>query len=363
MTMRDKVTSRERVNLALRRQEADRIPRAESFWPETLPAWQQEGMPYGQSPDELFDYDIVQAGWVESRAFPGFEEIIREDAESVVRRDGNAAILRYWKHHSGTPEHIGFEVDGPDAWPRLRDGFRDIPIGQRVDLCSTVRAMHKARSRQRWFCWGGVECFEMAKDILGHEGMCVAAIEEPGWLQEIFETLADMAVRALDYLEANGVVYDGGWIYGDVAYNHGPFFSPAMYRALVLPAQKKQVAWFKQRGLPVIYHTDGDFRPLLPMLLELGVDCLQPLEAKANIDVRALKPAYGDRLAFMGNIDVTKLLTNDRAVIEEEVAHKIPMAMRGGGYIYHSDHSIPPGVTWSSYLYLMQLVDFYGRYA
>ena len=141
MTMRDNVTSREHVNLALRRQEADRIPRAESFWPETLPAWQQEGMPYGQSPDELFDYDIVQAGWVESRAFPGFEEIIREDAESVVRRDGNAAILRYWKHHSGTPEHIGFEVDGPDAWPRLRDGFRDIPIGQRVDLCSTVRAM------------------------------------------------------------------------------------------------------------------------------------------------------------------------------------------------------------------------------
>ena len=115
--------------------------------------------------------------------------------------------------------------------------------------------------------------------------------------------------------------------------------------------------------MPVIYHTDGDIRPLIPSLLEAGIDCLQPLEAKANVDMRELKPLYGDRLCFMGNIDIMKLITNDMEIIEAEVAAKIPLAMKGGGYIYHSDHSISPGVTWETYVQLMKLVDKYGTYA
>jgi uroporphyrinogen decarboxylase len=114
--------------------------------------------------------------------------------------------------------------------------------------------------------------------------------------------------------------------------------------------------------MPVIYHTDGDFRPILPSLIEIGVDCFQPLEAKAHMDLRELKPKYGDKVALMGNIDVMVLITNDRDKIEAEVAGKIPMAKKAGGYIYHSDHSIPPMVTWETYQFLMSLVERYGNY-
>ena len=48
--------------------------------------------------------------------------------------------------------------------------------------------------------------------------------------------------------------------------------------------------------------------------------------------------------------------------IEAEVAAKLPIAKAGGGYIYHSDHSIAPGVRWESYQFLMELVDRYGSY-
>ena len=98
-------------------------------------------------------------------------------------------------------------------------------------------------------------------------------------------------------------------------------------------------------------------------LIDAGVDCFQPLEAKAHMDIRELKPQYGARVSWMGNIDVMVLITNDRARIEAEVVSKLPIAKAGGGYIYHSDHSIAPGVRWESYQFLMELLDHYGSYA
>ncbi|HXG24978.1 MAG TPA: uroporphyrinogen decarboxylase family protein [Chthonomonadales bacterium] len=356
------MTSRERMNLALKHQEADRIPRTDSFWGETLHQWRQQGLEYGVDVGQLFDFDVVGAGWVHHDARPGFQRILEETEEWRIRMDGNGAILRYWRHKSGTPEHIGFTVNSPDTWRQLKAELLSVPIEVRVEAYPVLAAMHRARAEERWFCWAGVECFEVAKDVLGHEQLCIAMAEEPDWARDVFETETDIAVRALDFLERCGVKFDGAWIFGDIAYNHGPFCSPKMYRELVMPAHARHVGWFKDRGLPVIYHTDGDFRPLIPSFLEIGIDCFQPLEAKAGMDVRELKPKYGDCAAFMGNIDVMVLLTNDPEQIEAEVASKVPLAKKGGGYIYHSDHSVPPGVTWETYKFLMKLIDEYGSY-
>ena len=70
---------------------------------------------------------------------------------------------------------------------------------------------------------------------------------------------------------------------------NGPFFSPAAYRALEFPAQKRMCDFFHARGLPVILHTDGNVWKLIPMLIEAGFDCLQPCEVKAGMDLVALK--------------------------------------------------------------------------
>jgi uroporphyrinogen decarboxylase len=356
------LSSRERMQLALRRQPADRVPRAESFWPETIPLWRSQGLSPGADLASLFGYDIVGAGWVDHHARPGVSEILEETPEWVVRRDGNGAILRFWKNKSGTPEHVGFTIDRPERWEALKKDLLAVPAPQRVDTEGALRAMHAARAADRWFCWASVECFEIAKDVVGHEILCCAMAEEPEWARDIYDTQTEVALRVLDHLERSGVRFDGAWIYGDIAYNHAPFCSPRMYRDLVMPAHARLVGWFKARGLPVIYHTDGDFRPLIPAMLSIGIDCFQPLEAKAGVDVRELKPLYGDRVALMGNIDIMTLITNDRERIEAEVAAKIPIAMADGGYIYHSDHSIPPGVTWQTYQFLMERVARYGSY-
>lgn len=100
----------------------------------------------------------------------------------------------------------------------------------------------------------------------------------------------------------------------------------------------------------------------IPFLLEAGIDCLQPLGVKAGMDVRHLKQEYGNRLAFMGNIDAGLFQENDRVGLEAEIRSKILIAMKGGCYVYYSDHSIPPGTTLETYRYALELVHHYGKY-
>ena len=103
-------------------------------------------------------------------------------------------------------------------------------------------------------------------------------------------------------------------------------------------------------------------KSLVEDFIECELDVLQPLQARAGMDVRELKPRYGDQLTFWGNIDVTKLITNDLDIIEEEVASKLTVAKGSRGYMYHSDHSVPPQVSWETYQALIRFLDKYGTY-
>ncbi len=114
--------------------------------------------------------------------------------------------------------------------------------------------------------------------------------------------------------------------------------------------------------MPTILHCCGYVKELIPHLIEVGLDCLQPLEVKAGMDVRELKEKYGDKLSFMGGIDVRAMANPDPNIIEEEIRSKFEVAKKGGGYIYHSDHSIPNNVSFKQYKRVMELVKKYGKY-
>ena len=77
------------------------------------------------------------------------------------------------------------------------------------------------------------------------------------------------------------------------------------------------------------------------------------------MDIRKLCPKYGDRLAFFGNTDVMKMATNDLAMIEDEVRAKMAAGKATKGYVYHSDHSIPPQVSWQTYQAIIRMVEKY----
>jgi len=161
---------------------------------------------------------------------------------------------------------------------------------------------------------------------------------------------------------ARGFQFDGVFVANDLGYRNGTFFSPAAFRECEFPAQRRMYATFREHDLPVILHSCGNVREHVPQLIEAGLTCLNPLESKAGMDVVDLKQEFGDRLAFMGGIDVRAMADPDPAVIEHEIAGKLPVAKQGGGYIYHSDHSVPDNVSWEQYQRVMELVREYGAY-
>lgn len=352
------LTGRERVNRMFERREHDRVPRYDSFWPETIRRWEGEGLVGGsEGVFHALDADLRSLLWFWPQAFPDRREVVSEDAETEVVRDGHGALLRFWKHHSGTPEHLGWECETPEIW---REKYR--PGIERQASDTALRASRSVRQDGRWSFLAGVEGFECARALLGDEGSLVAMLEEPEWIQEIAQVTTDSTLRHFQAVLDTGVRPDGIWIYGDMAYNHSTHCSPQTYRELVWPQHKRMATWAHERGMKFIFHTDGDVNAVIEMYIEAGFDCLQPLECKANMDIRNLCPRYGDRLAFFGNINVMELVTNDLERIETEIAQKLSAGKATRSYMYHSDHSIPPQISWQTYQEVIRLIDHYGNY-
>ena len=98
---------------------------------------------------------------------------------------------------------------------------------------------------------------------------------------------------------------DGVFLGGDIAYKNGMLFSPDMHRELVFPYLKRIIDYFKrEHGLSSSITATATPPQAIPLLLEAGIDCLEPLEVNAGMDVRKLAKEWGSKLAFMGNISV-----------------------------------------------------------
>jgi uroporphyrinogen decarboxylase len=361
-TQTTSLSSRERVQRMFARQEQDRVPRHESFWQETITRWQSEGL-QGRT-DAVLDMlgnDFRGLCWSWPAPFPGQSEVISEDEKTQVIRDAFGATGRFWKGRSGTPEHIGFECDSPDTWYRkFRQALIHAPV--QVDLPEAVRLYDLARERGQWTHLTGVESFEATRKLMGDEISLEAFALEPEWISDVSRVHTDTVLRNFEAIMTTGIQPDGVWIYGDMAYKNATMCSPQMYKELIWPDHKRLADWAHERGMPIIFHTDGDVNGVLDLYIEAGFDCLQPLEAKANMDVRRIAPTFGEKLAFFGNINVMLMAANDRDALEHEIKTKFEAGKATRGYAYHSDHSVPPNTSWETYRFVMECVRKYGNY-
>ena len=352
------MTSRERVLMALGHQEADRIPIQDHYWGRTVNRWRQEGLPEHQSPAEYFDYEFAGQGADNSLQLP--EETIEETETYRIYQDSNGATRRSFKDHESTPELIDFTIKDRKIWEEYKP--RMAWNESRVDWENALQSNREAREQGKFVHYGMNFGFARTHRLLGPERLLIAMKDDPDWVKDMFDTAADLLITACEEMMARGFEFDGAYISNDMGYRNASLFSPAAFRELEFPAQKRMCDFFQSKGLPVILHSCGCVREFVPMLIEAGFTCLQPLEAKAGMDLVELKREFGDQLAFMGGIDVRAMAHRNPAVIEEEIRTKIPIAKQGGGYIYHSDHSVPDNVSFQQYCRVLELVQQYGKY-
>jgi uroporphyrinogen decarboxylase len=194
--------------------------------------------------------------------------------------------------------------------------------------------------------------------------MLESMLLEPEWVHDICRVYTDLYKRHFEYVLREVGRPDGIFMYEDLGYTNGLFASPKTLRELILPYYKEIVGMFRQDyGLDVLVHSCGDIRQAVPLFIEAGIDCLQPMEAKAGVDVLALADTYGNKLAYMGNINVQILGTNDERKVRAEVERKLlGMIERRMPYIIHSDHSIPPDIELKTYELMLRILREQGSY-
>lgn len=363
MSTQSALTGIERISNIFQRKPVDRIGLFEHFWGDTFKKWTEEGhVGEGEHIDDHFGFDMAGFWPFNYVAKLDFEpEIIEETEETQLVRDGNGAVLRRHKLHDATPEHVDFLVQDRAGWEEHIKPYL-VPDRARINFDLYRSEKQRAAEANRFFVWQGTNVFEQMHPVCGHEYMLMGMAVDPDWVKDMVQTYADLTIGLWEILFAEEGWPDGIFFYEDMGFKQRPFFSLDMYRDIIQPGHKRTIDFAKANGRPVVMHSCGYVEPLLPGMIESGIDCLQVIEVKAGMDLLKLYKDYGDRLSFMGGMDVRVLYSNDRDTIEQELAAKVPMVKGNYGYVLHSDHSIPDQVEYESYKYFVDRGLELGQY-
>ena len=205
------------------------------------------------------------------------------------------------------------------------------------------------------------DVFSIPRYLAGFETLMTAFAKQPDLVRGLVELSVRVNLEMAREVARRGAdfVFTGD----DYASTQQPFISPAMFRAFLYPGLQEVIGGFKALGLPVIKHTDGNIMPLLDMILDAGIDCLDPIDPVAGMDLEKIKRDFGHRIAIKGNVDCANALTHGT---EENVVRETKEVIRkgapGGGFILSSSNSIHSSVKPGNYLAMWNTIRMFGRY-
>lgn len=342
------MTSRERILTALRREQPDRVPYLElgvdRALAKKLMGW---GTPASQAANlEANTYSVDEARAIADR----------------LKLDNLCYVLR-------APVYAA-KVPGMDG--RLFYGEGMIQSEEQLSMLELPDPYDDA-------LYAGAEEFLKRKDEAGHDGpyancfvtrvgifpamlsmgleaFSVALSENLPFVEAVLDRYFDWSVVVAERVCQMG--FDVYISTDDMAFKTAPFFSPRVFRELVMP-RFRRVA--NKITLPWVIHSDGNMLPLLDDLLSLGIAGIHPNE-KGAMDIRAMKRDYGKRVCLLGNVDLNILGMGTPADVEQEVRELIRDVGPGGGYIVTSGNSLAGYVLPENALALSRAVQKYGKY-
>lgn len=357
MSMKNTMTTKERFERMYAHKEADRVPIIDSPWGGTISRWKREGMPENADWRDFFGVDKYQLIHIDIS--PRYEYNLIEDTDrySIYTTEWGVTVKQF-KEEDSTPEFLEHKVSTMKAW---LDAKKRMTVDRdRIDW-NLLKYYPQWKAENSWigaYFWFG---FDVTHSwMVGTETMLIAMLEEPEWAQDMFDTYLNMCIAHFDMLWDEGYTfYELHWP-DDMGYKGTPFFSNKMYRELLQPYHKRAVEWAHKKGIPARLHSCGDIMPLLPDIIDTGIDALNPLEVKAGMDVFKIKKDYGDKLVLHGGINA--VLWDDKEAIVEEIKRVVPVLKENGGYIFSSDHSIPNSVSLENFREIVKTVKEVGAY-
>jgi uroporphyrinogen decarboxylase len=349
------MTSHERTLAACAFRRPDRIPKIEKFW-KYPPEWKARFGPQG----ELTDVVI----WTpKEEPFLSRRRALREEGGWIYEVDAWGRAVRrkadgYFVETMDVPIPAGtdpdsVEFDDPLAAARYLAGAEnEMGIGSKLDV---------AKARHCVFAKTGGP-YLRSTYVRGETQFLMDIAGDPPLARAIADKMADhLATVGVEALRRWGLQETGIWIYDDMAFNDGPMFRPESFERVFLPAYRRMIARYKAAGARYVFlHSDGDIRVLLDMLVEAGIDGINPLERRANMHPGPLRRKY-PRLVLTGGMDNTDTLIHGPADRIRAEARELIDLGRDGGVIIGT-HSVSPEIPIEHYAAYHETCMTYGRF-
>jgi len=187
--------------------------------------------------------------------------------------------------------------------------------------------------------------FEQAWALRGLEDFLMDFVRAPEMAEYIMDRILEVHLENLrTVLELVGDRLDMVYTYDDVATQNSLMISPVHWERYIKPRHKQILDLVHQHGNTAMYHCDGAVAPLIPQLIEIGVDVLNPIQTDTpEMEPETLKSKYGDELTFHGGIDIIQTLPQGSPEqVQAEVKARINVLGQDGGYVVCSSHHIQP---------------------
>jgi uroporphyrinogen decarboxylase len=370
------VSPKQRVALSLEHKKADRVPAdflaTPQIWEALAATLHTQQPPWEDAPPatlliEPVREQILQELEIDLRVL-SYDMFCRPPASEELEVDwwgglGRSTPCRMWRgrRRNGLTEDVWgivYRTDPRGAYDELAEsplsGAENLeeirsyrwPKPEWWDFSPLPEALQELDRRQQYHIRYRIgSIFETAWHMRGMEQLLMDLALEPAVARYILERITEIHVHNTEkVLELAGERLDMLYFYDDVATQSSLLISEEMWREHIRPLHCRLIDLAKKTGKPVMYHCDGAVAPLIPQLVEMGVDLLNPIQPTASgMDPEVLKRDFGERLSFHGGIDIVELLPKGPLeAIRSEVRRQISALGKDGGYILASSHHIQP---------------------
>ncbi len=352
------MTPRERFVRCMHFQTVDRVPHMEfGFWTETMARWHRQGLPEQYDSHESIEryfgcMQTVHAPMRMATMNHRKEEIVEERENSVVKRDGLGTLFEQIRHGAGTiPHYLEFPIKDRASWAAFRDEFLPLDFEKRVGADIARRGEELRHSAEPVAVSLG-SYLGYVRNWIGFENIALMFYDDPELIEEIVAHLSKIYQGVLSrVLPHVGADLACGW--EDVCFNSGPICSPDMFRSIVIPHLRPVLRLLRQHGVDVIWtDCDGDIRPLVPLWLEAGLNCMFPIEVHGGSDPVELRKTYGREVLLAGGFDKMALLKGRKAILAE--LKRLEPVVADGGFVPHVDHRVQADVDYNDYRYYIR---------
>jgi len=368
------MTPRERVLTAMSRRVPDRVPKDLSWG--LSPAAKATFREKTGSEDYLDYFGIetrvvgleLSKGWGSDYVSPSWETETKDGDFLKYLGDvsGDIRITEWGTGHvRGSMHHFTKPLFPMAQFESVRE-VEEYPFptfseaGRRLELVQKVEKFH----RRDLAVMGGLACtiFEVSWQLRGMEQLFLDFSLNPEFAELLLDRVAEIRCgMARTYARAGVDILVLG---DDVAGQRGMLMSLPTWRrwfrgrlARVIEAAKSV-----DPNLLIFYHSDGNPEEVIPDLIDIGVDILNPLQPEC-VDPERIKNRYGNELAFWGAISIQKTMPFGTVRdVKDEVKRRMETVGRGGGFLIGPTHVIEPEVPWENILAFFEAVEEYGRY-